>query len=155
MTLTAKGRMVAAILSSYAAGLLGWLSFSADWESWYGGLVKPPLTPASIVFFPVWIILYGLMGVALGAVWSKTKMWYSWIGLFYVSLAFNAAWVLFFFGLHATLIALFDVSCLALLLSILTLSAWEIDQRSTYLLAPYLLWVFFAVYLNLGIWVLN
>jgi tryptophan-rich sensory protein len=155
MTLSSRGRILFAILSSYATGLVGWLSFNADWESWYAGLIKPPFTPIASVFFPVWMILYGLMGLALGVVWSKTKMWYSWIGLFYVSLAFNASWVMFFFGFHAIFVALIDVSCLAVLLTILTLCAWEIDRKSTYFLLPYLAWVFFAVYLNLGIWMLN
>ncbi len=147
--------MLFAILSSYATGLVGWLSFSSDWSTWYAQLVKPPFTPLSWIFFPVWTVLYGLMGLALGTVWSKTKMWYSWIGLFYVSLAFNAAWVMFFFGLHTLFIALLDASFLAVLLIILTLCAWEINHRSTYFLLPYLAWVFFAVYLNLGIWMLN
>jgi tryptophan-rich sensory protein len=155
MVLSARGRMLVSIISSYTAGFLGWLSFSPNWESWYAQLVKPPFTPPASVFFPVWMVLYGLMGVALGAVWRKTSMWHAWVGLFYVSLAFNVSWTLFFFGYHATFIALLDALSLAFLLLILALSAWEIDSRSSYLLAPYLAWVLFAAYLNAGIWGLN
>lgn len=111
--------------------------------------------PSPTVFFVVWLVLYGLIGLTLGVVWSKTPLWHPWIGCFFVSLAFNAAWTMFFFGLHSTFIALIDLGCLALMLIALMIGAWEIDRRGTYLLAPYLGWVLFATYLNMMIWYSN
>ncbi len=149
------GRMTIAIFSCYVAGFVGSLFIAPDAAAWYARLSKPSLTPSNWVFFPVWMVLYGLMGIAFGRIWSKTPLWYAWNGLFCVSLAFNAAWVMFFFGYHTIFIALADLACLVVLLITLILHAWEIDRFGTYLLLPYLGWVIFAGYLNTGIFLLN
>jgi len=149
------GRYAAAIGASYLAGLVGSLFIGADVGVWYAQLAKPTLTPPAWIFFPAWMILYGLMGVALGIIWSKTALWHPWVGCFFVSLAFNAAWTMFFFGFHAILLALTDVVSLAIILIALVLGAGQMDRRATYLLLPYLAWVLFAVYLNSAIWYLN
>ncbi len=153
--MSAAGRITFAIISCYVAAFIGSLFVSPDLASWYARLAKPKITPPSWVFFPVWMVLYGLMGIALGRVWSKLPLWHAWVGLFYVSLAFNIAWVMFFFGFHAIFIALIDIICLALLLIIVALNAWETDRFGTYLLLPYLAWVSFAAYLTVGIWLLS
>ncbi len=153
--MSSTGRYLLAIISSYAAGLIGYLLIGAGSMAWYAGLIKPAFTPPAAVFLPVWLVLYGLMGLALGAVWSKLPFWDAWAGLFYVSLAFNASWTDFFFGLHSTFIAMIDIVALAVLLIVLMLEAWESDHRASLLLIPYLVWVFFAVYLHTGIWLLN
>jgi len=148
-------RYVFAIISSYAAGLVSYVLMGANALQWYADAAKPPLTPPAWVFLPVWLVLYGLMGLALGAVWSKLPQWSGWVGLYYVSLAFNASWTLFSFGLHSIFIALIDIACLAVLLIVLMLTAWEEGRRASLLLIPYLGWIFFAAYLNAGMWLLN
>ena len=148
-------RYAIALASSYAAGLFGYLFVTADSLEWYAGLVKPVFTPPSSVFLPAWLALYALMGLAVGAVWSKLPFWDAWAGLSYVSLAFNASWTIFFFGLHAVFIALVDVAALFVLLLVLALTAWETDHRASILMLPYALWVAFAMYLNAAIWLLN
>ena len=148
-------RTLFAIITCYIAGIIAALFVGHNTLAWYTHLVKPSVTPSNWVFLVVWIVLYGLIGLALGRTWSKHEMWNSWTGLFYVSLAFNIAWVMFFFGFHTIFLALIDVGCLSILLIMLTLSAWEIDHIGTYLLTPYLAWVLFALYLNTQIWLLN
>ena len=37
----------------------------------------------------------------------------------------------------------------------MTLSFRELDRPAAYLQIPYLVWVFFAGYLNFGVWMLN
>lgn len=149
------GRITIAMIASYAAGFIGSLFVNTDVSSWYAHLAKPPLTPDNWVFLPVWIILYGLIGLGFGVMWSKNPLWDSWNGLFFVAVAFNVAWTMFFFGYHAILIALIDIVCLAVLLIVLILSAWETDHRASLLLLPYMAWVIFGAYLNAGIWLLN
>lgn len=149
------GRFAAAIGLCYAAGLIGSIFIGADLGIWYAHLIKPALMPPAWIFFPVWLVLYSLMGLACGMVWNKLPLWNPWVGCFAVSLAFNAAWTMFFFGFHAILIALIDIVSLVVILVALIIGAWPIDRRATYLLLPYLAWVLFAFYLNSAIWHLN
>lgn len=153
--MTVTSRYVAAILASYAAGLIGSLFMSTNFDIWYEALAKPPLMPHASVFPIVWLFLYASMGLAFGMLWSKTTLWHPWVGCFFVSLLFNAAWVMFFFGFHTIFIALVDAVCLFIIIVALELGAWEIDRRAAYLLIPYLLWMAFALYLNAGIWLLS
>ncbi len=63
-------------------------------------LRKPPGTPPSFVFGPVWTILYLLMAVSAWLVWRD----YGWRGggsallLFFAQLGLNIAWSGIFFG---------------------------------------------------------
>jgi benzodiazapine receptor len=151
-------RVLTAFLASYAAGLVGFLFVGSQLSSWYEALSKPPLTPSASVFVIVWILLYALMALALSIVWTKNPqdaLCAGWARFFFVQLLFNAAWTIFFFGFHATLIAFFDILFLIFIIAALMASAYEIDSRVNWLLLPYLIWVLFAGYLNLGVWFLN
>lgn len=148
-------KYLAGIASTLAAGLFGSYFIRADSLSWYDGLLKPPLTPPPLLFGIVWLSLYVLIGLALGALWTQTELWHPWLGSFYIALAFNAAWTMFFFGFHTIFIALVDLLFLFIFTISLVLGAWEIEKRAAYLLLPYLVWLAFALYLNAGIWLLS
>jgi len=153
--MNASGRYTAAIGACYLAGLAGLLFVGADMAQWYGQIHKPPLSPPAWAFFPISLVLWGLMGVALGSIWCSTPLWHPYVGCFFVSLAFSAAWTMFFFGFHTILIALIAIVSLIVILIALILGAWDMDRRAAYLLLPYLAWTLFALYLNAGIWYLN
>ena len=146
-------RHIAALATCYAAGLVGSLFVNPGVDQWYENLTKPELTPPATVFVFVWIILYGLMGIALGIMWGRTTLWHPWVGMFLVSLLFNAAWTMFFFGFHAILLAFIDAAILMMILVPLLMGAWETERRAFYLLVPYVAWMFFALYLNGYIWI--
>lgn len=145
-------RYVVAFIACYAAGFIGSLFIGPDVGTWYEQLAKPPLTPPVFVFVFAWLILYGLMGMALGLLWTKTTLWHPWVGFFFVSLLFNASWTMFFFGFHAILLAFIDASVLMMMLVPLLMGAWEIERRAFYLTLPYAAWVGFALYLSASIW---
>ena len=69
-------------------------------RDWYPQLRKPPGTPPSWVFGPVWTALYVLMAISAWLIWRN----YGWSGgrsalfLFFGQLALNAAWSGIFFG---------------------------------------------------------
>ncbi|MEK7093488.1 MAG: TspO/MBR family protein [Patescibacteria group bacterium] len=151
-------RLGVAVLASYGAGFLGSLFITTDVGSWYDMLNKPFFQPPNWIFAPVWIVLYGLMAVAVTIIWNKDPLAAEvrgWVPLFFAHLLLNAAWTVFFFGFHAVLVALITIIILLCCIFFLICGAWEIDRRAAYLLIPYFLWVLFATVLNLAIWFLN
>ena len=118
-------------------------------DTWYLGLVKSNLNPPGYVFGIVWPILYLLMGITIWRTYSVIK------NLFYVQLFLNAIWSWLFFSFHLPLIALLDIWLLIFInLKILLLVSKE-DKLAAFLFAPYIMWLFFASYLNLYIVINN
>ncbi|MBU6321613.1 MAG: tryptophan-rich sensory protein [Patescibacteria group bacterium] len=152
--------LAAAVALSEGAGALGALSTApAIASGWYAGLAKPLLMPPAWLFAPVWLALYALMGVALYLAWEARErsalacllgLW-----LFFLQLGANALWSPIFFGARSPALALLDIGILWLLiLATLALFA-RLSRPAAWLLAPYLAWVTFALYLNLAIVLLN
>jgi tryptophan-rich sensory protein len=124
---------------------------------WYLGLERPALTPPSWVFGPAWTSLYVLMAVAAWLVWRERGL----VGargplaLFALQLALNAVWSALFFGAHAMGWALVEIVALWLCIAATALAFRRVKPLAATLLVPYLLWVAFATWLNLGFWRLN
>ena len=123
-------------------------SNTAD-DIWYQELVKSPLNPPGYVFGIVWPILYLLMSISAFRTFNETK------NLFLIQLLFNAIWSWLFFAFQMPLIALINI-CLLIYLNIkLNLKMFYQDKLSGLLFIPYVLWLFFASYLNLFIVINN
>lgn len=143
------------ILLSLAAGGLGAVAVNKGLP-YYHTLEKPPLTPPSIVFPIVWTILYVLMGLAVAGVWkSHDRGRLPAIGIYVWQLVLNALWNVWFFGLRLYLFSF--IWLIALLGSVFWMAAafYHIRPWTGKLQIPYLIWVAFAGYLNLAIWLLN
>lgn len=147
-------------------GLVLWLavSFIPAWTGsrfppgdWYARLVQPALTPPGWIFAPVWTVLYALMGVAAWQVWQRAGLLAAaWpLSLYGLQLALNALWSYLFFGLRQPGLAFLDIIALWLAVLATLLAFWRYHRPAGQLLLPYLLWLSFAVYLNLGFWLLN
>ncbi|WP_299243290.1 TspO/MBR family protein [uncultured Aquimarina sp.] len=151
-------RIGVAVLLCLLIGFLGNIATQTSISTWYVALEKPSFTPPNWVFGPVWTILYILMGIAAGIVWSK-GFYHKWVKTalyhFGFQLLLNAAWSIFFFGMRNPLIALVDI--LALFILLLFTIKWfkVVNSTAAYLLIPYLIWVAFATALNFSIWQLN
>lgn len=125
--------------------------------AWYAGLAKPALTPPDWIFPVVWPLLYLAIATAGWLLWrarreggAVTALW-----LWSVQLLMNGGWSWLFFGLHATGVALAEIVLLWLLILATALAAGRVRPLAAWLLAPYLVWVAFAVWLNFGVWRLN
>lgn len=121
-------------------------------------LVKPPLSPPGWLFPVVWTVLYALMGWASYRILESDapdKEKKKALILYGVQLFLNFIWSPVFFRWELRLTAFFIL--LALWISIyLTMRKFAaIDETAADLLLPYILWVTFAAYLNLGIFLLN
>lgn len=124
----------------------------------YKNLNQPPLAPPGWVFPVVWTILFLAMGYAAYRVQisdagpeqkSRAMMAY------YVQLALNFLWSILFFRFDAYLLAFVELLLLWAAICVTMWKFYRIDERAGDLLLPYLLWVTFAAYLNLGIYLLN
>jgi translocator protein len=123
---------------------------------WYMALAKPPWTPPSWLFAPVWSLLYLGIAIAGWRVWrsagpdrARALQWWG------AQLALNALWSWLFFGLHLPGIAFLDLSLLVVGIIGFMRSAWSESRLASWLFAPYLLWVLFAGALNLFIALAN
>lgn len=75
--------------------------------------------------------------------------------IFSVQLAFNFCWSTIFFSFRRFGLAFFWLLALWLLILWMILAYRGVDRLAAWLQVPYLLWVAFAGYLNLGVWALN
>jgi len=125
----------------------------------YNEIRTPPLSPPSILFPIVWTILYILMGISAAIIYTNTnstdKLKKEALVPYASSLIVNFAWSIIFFNFRAFFVA-FLWLLLLLFLIIKTIIAYKkISPLAAYLQIPYAIWVSFAGYLNLGIWLLN
>ncbi len=124
---------------------------------WFATLVKPALVPPEWTFALIWVALYVLMTFALAVVWTtqQSPEREGWVRFYFIQILFITMWVIFLFGLHSILISFIDMLFSAFIISALIASAWEIDRRASYLLAPCFACALFFAYLNLIIWFMN
>ena len=150
-----KKLLIAFVIPLAVGGLSALLSGGmAD----YRAMNQPPLSPPGWVFPVVWSILYLLMGYASYLVWTsdapqeeKRRA----LLLYGAQLAANFIWPLIFFGANMYLLALIWLVILWVLILFTIRAFSKINERAGDLLIPYILWVTFAAYLNLGIYLLN
>lgn len=144
------------IFTEAVGALSSWLTRGSV-ELYKTTIVKPPLSPPAIVFPIVWTVLFALMGIGAARIYlspaSRTRS--RALQLYLVQLFFNFLWSILFFNLERFGFALVWLIALWLLILWMTLTFRKIDPLSAQLQIPYLLWVAFAAYLNLGVWVLN
>lgn len=140
-----------------AAGGLGALLAGGFGES-YGAMYKPLLSPPGWVFPVVWTALYLLMGYAswlvLGSEASEPRKRRA-MTVYAVQLGINLLWPLFFFRLGWLVFAFLWLLLLIAAVLACRLLFRYIEKRAGDLLLPYLIWLFFAAYLNLGAAILN
>ena len=124
----------------------------------FASLAQPPLTPPGWVFPVVWTTLFLLMGIASylapNSGGSRPAVGGA-LALYSLQLAFNFMWPIFFFNLGWYLFAFGWLVVLWLLILAETVRFFRLSRPAGYLMLPYLAWVAFAGYLNLGVYWLN
>ena len=138
-----KINAVSLVLLTLIVGSLA--STNTGTDSWYLGLIKSDLNPPGYVFGIVWPILYFLMGITIWRTYNAIK------NLFYIQLFLNAIWSWLFFSFHLPLIALLDIWLLIFINIKILLLILKEDMLAAVLHTPYIMWLFFASYLNLFI----
>ena len=117
----------------------------------YDQIIKPSFAPPGIVFPIVWAILYVLMGISSARIYIKGG------NLFYytIQLILNFFWSIIFFNLNAFLLAFVWLVILWIFILLMIISFFRTDKLAAYLQIPYLLWVTFAGWLTLMVYMLN
>ena len=127
--------------------------------SLYEEIITPPIAPPSILFPIVWTVLYVLMGIGAAMIYTdktapaqkKEKA----LRVYALSLFVNFMWSLIFFNLRAFFFAFLWLVLLFALIVATIVRYSKINKTAAYLQLPYLLWVAFAGYLTLAIYLLN
>lgn len=149
--------LLAFIVLCLGAGFAGSLATLQGVRNWYPTLRKPTGTPPNWVFGPVWTVLYIVMAVAAWIVWRDV----GWqiarpaLILFFGQLALSIAWSGIFFASRQPGLAFAEIIILWLAIAATAMFFWYFVPLAGALMLPYLAWVTFASYLNLGIWRLN
>ena len=141
--------------ATLAAGGIGALLGGSVSES-YKNLVKPPLSPPAIVFPIVWTILYIFIGIGAYLISNeKDKLVPTALKIYWAQLGINILWPLFFWRFELLGGAAFLIVVMIVLTILLMVVASKINFSAVLLFLPYLIWLTFALYLNIGFIVLN
>mmetsp|Transcript_3852 Transcript_3852/g.10542 ORF Transcript_3852/g.10542 Transcript_3852/m.10542 type:complete len:288 (+) Transcript_3852:67-930(+) len=130
-----------------------------DLGGWYTRIQLPTWTPPNAIFAPVWILLYGSMGLSLHMVLRHPQMTASrrrmaallW-AVHYFS---NLSWAPLFFGLKRLRAGLWVNGWLVVSLLVWMALIGHFLPAAAVLLTPYLVWVVFATFLNSAVCRLN
>ena len=121
----------------------------------YETLERPLFSPPSSIFPIVWTILYILMGISYGILKSNGLVNQE-INLIYFSqLIVNLLWPILFFVLEWRLLAFLWIILLIVLVINMIIKFYNKNKLAGLLQIPYLIWLIFAAYLNLGVYLLN
>jgi benzodiazapine receptor len=147
------------VVTTVTLGYLAGMVTQTSVDTWYPTLNKPGFTPPNWAFPVAWSILYVLMGIAAGLVWSRmeyeednTKKA---LKFFAIQFALNLAWTCLFFGLRNPLLAFAEIIVLWLMIYETYVQFTRVSRIAGYLFIPYILWVSYALVLNGSIWWLN
>lgn len=153
----AYGSLFVSILIPLGVGMVS-AALSSEGMSAYANMNKPFLSPPAWLFSVAWTILYILMGVSVYLIHmseadgtDKMRAY----GLFSIQLFLNFMWSIIFFRWDSFIEAFI---CLVILWGIVIVCAfcfYKISKPAAILLIPYILWLSFAAYLNMGAYILR
>lgn len=121
----------------------------------YNSLIQPSWAPPSFLFPIVWTILYALMGVSYGILKSNSLLDSKASTLYYVQLFVNALWSIFFFVFKWRLFSFIWILLLIVLVFLMIKDFYSKNKVAGLIQLPYLLWIIFASFLNLAVYILN
>ena len=144
------------ILTELVGALSGWLTQDGT-QLYSTSIVQPPLSPPPLVFPIVWSILFALMGIGAARIYLSPASNARSQGLlrYFLQLSFNFFWSIIFFNFQKFGFAFLWLLALWYLILRMILAFRKADPLAAWMQLPYLLWVTFAAYLNLGVWLLN
>jgi tryptophan-rich sensory protein len=148
------------LISVIITAVLGSIFTSRNIPIWYKTINLPSLVPPNFVFPIAWNILFILMIISFYLILinkfkknielKKIAIW-----LFSIQLIFNVLWSLLFFELNLLLLSCIEIILLEALILFTIIYFYKIKKVAAYLLIPYFLWVLFATFLTISVFILN
>jgi tryptophan-rich sensory protein len=117
----------------------------------YEEMVKPDIAPPAILFPIVWTILYSIIAITLYKFIDNKKI----RNFIILNLVINVIWPVLFFRFELYLFSVIWLVLIIVTLVIELLKIYKENKIFAYLNIPYLIWLFFALYLNIMIYLLN
>ena len=149
-----KSLIKSLIIPWIVGGLASFLTRNS--MSVYGSINLPPLAPPSWLFPIAWGLLYTLMGVSSYIVFDdKPEEQPKARKIYIFQLIVNFLWPILFFNFRAFFLALLCLIILLISVIYMTVEFYKIKPIAAYLQVPYIMWLMFATYLNLGMFLLN
>lgn len=151
------GTLIIALLIPLLIGGIS-AALSSKGMATYGSMKKPPLSPPPWVFSVAWTILYIMMGIAsYFIIVSETSMSSKAMALivYVIQLVMNFAWSIIFFNAGEYLISFIWLMVMWCIVILCAVRFYPISRVATCLFIPYILWLTFAAYLNLGAYILS
>jgi translocator protein len=118
---------------------------------WYKGLKQPSWKPPDWVFGPMWTTIFICAGIAFVKAYNRApdrNAIYFLIILFFINGFFNLMWSVLYFRMRRPDWALIEALGLWLSVLAILLAPQSYSPVSSWLTAPYLIWVSIALYLN-------
>jgi len=145
------------LVITFLAGFIGSFFTNKNIPGWYEFLKKPSFSPPNWVFAPVWSFLYFLMAISVFLIWKERKEFEIKNALifYFIQLILNTLWSIIFFGFRKPFLAFLEIIVLWIFIILTIFEFYKIEKVASFLLTPYLLWISFALILNLFIWILN
>lgn len=118
---------------------------------------KPSLTPPPIVFIIAWNVLYVLLGVSSAIIYNAENSINRKVslGLYLANLFFNMSWPIIFFGYGNYFYSIIWLVMLIGITVLMLIYYYKVSKVAFYLNIPYMIWLPFALYLNIGVFLLN
>ncbi len=122
----------------------------------YDASTHPYLTPPSWLFPVVWSILFLLMAYSAAVVYdAHAAHTPKAVVIYLLQLTLNFWWCVMFFGFGAYLFAFILLLLLWGAVLAMIIVFCKVKKPAGLIQIPYLLWLTFAAYLNLGVYLLN
>ena len=147
-------KLIVSVLLPLAVGGLSALLTRKGMQD-FSSMAQPPLSPPAWLFPVAWTALYILMGVACYLVWISPQKAPNALFAYGIQLFFNFFWSILFFGIKNELLAFLWLLLLWTAILWTLVLFYRTRKTAGLLLVPYLVWVTFAGYLNLGVYLLN
>ena len=120
----------------------------------YQKINTPVFAPPKILFPIVRSILYVLMGISAYLVSGEKDSSYV-LKVYYIQLGINALWSLLFFRFNLFLVSSIWLFILLTTVIYMCILFYNKNKTAFYLQIPYIIWLSFALLLNISIYILN
>ena len=121
-------------------------------------IVQPPLAPPPWLFPVVWTVLFIFMGISSAMIFTSDapkRDVNNALTVYGINLFLNFFWSIIFFNMRAYFFAFIWLIALWITILVMIIKFIKIKPVAGYIQIPYLIWVTFAGYLNLAIYILN